>query len=607
MKKILFLTLVLTLGISAIANNRVLTDYVDNDKIFDILKNDTITLQYFGSENQFKFVEPDTIWKKRVKRPKENKHYYLQWYQPMDQTHGIPLNTQSGMTKQFIFQNFVLHENGGKIELFLYDLEINREIVFTPCRSICIRSESIENSISSMLKDSVIYYKKRHYPNSQDVDEFYKKTSLKSIQYRIDLCPYAEFFERNSISIVCTLQFNDDITGYIHNDGVYLSNVEAITKSEFLEHNALVQENMKQDSIVRLARIFDHEAIHLHSKYGFEGDTMAIIHYYRKPKYSWNDSLDYFIAYAYGKEYTITIDTYEKIQDKVLFIDSTDFEFLKNRGGNGFLRRKEAAKMWDAKNIYTIQNDLLLDTTYVVMGTYIYDWTIQNIDMDGEILSKYETLPTDGTLIPIFKYGSGGDMRCAWWGSYNGKIFAIDWRGIKFENEEDRLFLMRRGDDNVDDRYIKAFARDFVDRLTEELEEEEKKQQEIDKLKKRKIFLLSMDKAYGDYDWCGIKPKFLNCYNKTIKYIDCLVVPYNTFDDVQSDDYGRSSKEIRCVGPFEPGEIASWRFDEMFKNESGIIKTFRITNIKITFTDNSTILYKGWENVKKHYEYVYDL
>lgn len=116
-----------------------------------------------------------------------------------------------------------------------------------------------------------------------------------------------------------------------------------------------------------------------------------------------------------------------------------------------------------------------------------------------------------------------------------------------------------------------------------------------------------MDKAYGDYDWCGIKPKFLNCYNKTIKYIDCLVVPYNRFDDVQSDDYGRSSKEIRCIGPFEPGEIASWRFDDMFKNESGIIKTFRITNIKITFTDNSTILYKGWENVKKHYEYIYEL
>ena len=83
MKKLILLSLTLTLGICLFANERALTDYVDNEKIFDILKNDTITLKYFSSENQFKFVEPDTIWKKRVKRPKENKHYYLQWYQPM--------------------------------------------------------------------------------------------------------------------------------------------------------------------------------------------------------------------------------------------------------------------------------------------------------------------------------------------------------------------------------------------------------------------------------------------------------------------------------------------------------------------------------------------
>ena len=590
MKKILFLTLTLLFGISVLANERVLTDYVDEDKIFDILKNDTITIKYSASENRFKFVEPDTIWKKRVKRPKENKHYQLQWFDT--------LVTNGYIYKDFIYQGY--QYNNDTHELQLFDINLQRNVTYKLNAYEKIRCSQLERRICEYLNDSTFYYR---YTNNSE-EEFYRSTKILSCRYELKLHP-----TNKTLSIESLLTFQNKMTGFLTNEGIELNNrvLELITKEDFLTHNQYVAENLKNDSIVRLARIFDHTAVHNYETYGFEGDTMAIVQYFRKCPNKWSDSLDYFIAYAYGKEYTITIESYENIQDKVIFIDTTDLEFLKTRGSNGLLRRKETAKIWDAKNSYTIQNDLLLDTTHVVMGTYIYDWTIQNIDMDGEILSKYETPPTDGTLIPIFKYGSGGNMRCAWWGSYNGKIFATDWRGIKFENEEDRLFLMRRGDDNVDDRYVKALVRDFVDRLTEALEEEEKKQQEIDKLKKRKIFLLSMDKAYGDYDWCGIKPKFLNCYNKTIKYIDCLVVPYNRFDDVQSDDYGRSSKEIRCIGPFEPGEIASWRFDDMFKNESGIIKTFRITNLKITFTDNSTILYKGWENVKKHYEYVYEL
>lgn len=610
MKKILFLTLVLTLGISAIANNRVLTDYVDNDKIFDILKNDTITLQYFGSENQFKFVEPDTIWKKRVKRPKENKHYYLQWYQPMDQTHGIPLNTQSGITKQFIFQNFVHHVDDGKVELFLFDLELHREIVFTPDKKINIIPCSIEDNILSLLKDSVIYYKPSKNNLSQEEDKLYEKTSIKNVHYNINIFPYAK---SKPISLSCFLHFKNEINGYVNNNGIVFSSseIEVITKEEFIKHNSYTQEILRQDSIVRLARIFDHTAVHNYETYGFEGDTMAIIQYYKDAKYSWSDSLDYFVAFAYGKDYTITIESYETIQDKIHFIDSVNLDFLKQRNERGLATRTEMAKKWDNKNNHIIQNDFISDTSKVIMGTYIDDWTIQKINIHGVKSSEYETPPSSGTQIPIFKYDSGGDILCSWWGSYNGNIFAIDWRGIKFENDSDRLYLMRRGSENLKERYTKAFARDIADRLIEQLEleaqKEEKKQKKIQEITRRKIFILGIAEAYGDYDWCGIKPTFFNCYSKTIKYIDCLVVPFNRFEDEESDDYGRKSKEIRCVGPFEPGEVASWRFDSMFKDENGMIRFFRITNLKITFMDNSTISYKGWENVEKHCEYVPEL
>lgn len=608
MKKTLFLTLTLLLGLSSFANNRVLTDYVDNEKIFDILKNDTITIQYYGSENQFKFIEPDTIWKKRVKRPKENKHYTLQWYQSIDQTNGISVNTQNKISKQFIFQDFVHHINGGKIELSLYDLELNREIVFIPNKTIEITSNSVEDDIVFILKDSVIYYKPSKYLLLEEEDVFYEKTSLKDVHYQIKISPYANNYP---ISIVCTLKFNNDINGYLNNNGLNLiGSIDTITKEIFLKHNALVQENLRQDSIVRLAKVFDDQAISNQQKYGFEGDTMAIIEYYKKKKHEWDDPAKYFVAYAYGKEYTIEIESYDSIAEKIHFLDTVDFRYLEQRKSNGKTRRLETAKLWDKKNDSLIIADCIKDTSDIIWATLNYEpgMLFQLIDESGKRKYDYVNKPSKGQRLPIFYYGDGGDMNVTFWTSYEGNLFAVNtFDYLTFENDSDRLFLMRSGDRNFAERVKRGVVADIADRMVELLEKEVEKEKKIKNLIKKKIFLLSQDKAYGDYDWCGIKPKFLNCYNKTIKYIDCLVVPYNTFDDVQSDDYGRSSKEIRCVGPFEPGEIASWRFDEMFKNESGIIKTFRITNIKITFTDNSTILYKGWENVKKHYEYVYDL
>lgn len=602
MKKILFLTLTLAIGITSFANNRVLTDYVDNEKIFDILKDDTITIKAYASENRFKFVEPDTIWWKRVKRPKENKHYQLQWFDTLG-IHNV-LADNSVIYKDFVYRGY--QYNNDTLELLLYDIDLQRTVTCTPKPYERIKCSQMERRIYEYLQDSIFYYKDKNMSE----DDFFESTKVVSCEYIIKLHAKNPTTQITNNSIDCQLLFQNNLNGYLKANDITLLNSQKvfITKEEFLTHNQYVATMLKNDSAVRLARVFDHEAIHARSEYGFEGDTMAIIHYYKKAENRWSDSIEYFIAYAYGKEYTITINSYEKIQDKIVFIDSTDLNFLKERKGKGFLTRQRIAKEWDIKNKHIIRNDLILDTTHVVMGTYIFsDWPIQNIEMDGEFSSKDAIPPTDGTLIPIFKYGSGGDLRCAWWGTYNGNIFAIDWRDVRFENDNDRLYLMRRGGENLEERYTNAFARDFADRFIELIEKEEKQKQKVENLIRKKIFLLSMDKAYGDYDWCGIKPKFLNSYNKTIKYIDCLVVPYNTFNDVQSDDYGRSSKEIRCIGPFEPGEIASWRFDDMFKNESGIIKSFRITNIKITFTDNSTILYKGWENVKKHYEYVYDL
>ena len=414
---------------------------------------------------------------------------------------------------------------------------------------------------------------------------------------------------------MCNLNFNDNISGYMSDGKIHLNGeVEIITYEEYLSHNKKVQENIKKDSIVRLARVFCEEAICNDQEYAFEGDTMAIINFFKEEEYPWSDdSLEYFTAYAYGKEYKIKyVDAWEqKKEDIVQFIDTMDFDFLNKRRLIGSQRRKEVAKIWDKKNDSILQNDSVRDKNVVwaILDDISYAF-LQQIDEYGYRINESADKPISGQKVPIFYYGQAGDLISAWWFIFKGKYFAIDanaYSKIKFENEEDRLYLMRSGRRNFEQRMLLAQIEDLATQFEEILKKEVEKDKKKKSLIQKKIFLLSQNNAYGNYDWCGIKPRFLNCYSKTIKYIYCDVVPYNQFGDIEDDDYGKTKKEIRCVGPFEPGEIASWRFDELFKNESGIIKSFKITNIKIVFIDNSTIIYKGWENVKKHYEYVYDL
>ena len=579
------------------ANATNINSYLDAESILDTIVGDTIRISCQTLDGGLKYITPDTIWIKKVKRPKENKHYRLQWYENPKCT-----NFTYGSTEYIDFVYKGYRYASDTLELLLYYLDIERDVVYKIKQLNHLKCNQIEKRIRSVLHDSIFYYRDRNIAE----DKFCQTTKVESCTYILNVRA------SNEKSIECLLTFQNNMTGYLTQDGMELNNpkFELISKEEYQAHNQKVTEILKNDSVIRLARVYDHLALHNDDKYGFEGDTMAIIKYDREPKYNytWNtDSLDFFIAYAYGKEYTIKIDSYEQLEDKIHFLDTTDLAYLKTRRNKGYNRRKESAEIWDRKNDSIVLSDCMKDTSDIVWATLNYDTDfMQYIDVHGNRKYDYVSKPSKGTRIPICFYGDGGDMNVTFWTSYEANLFAvgIGHGELTFENDSDRLYLMRSGRRNFEERVRNAVTADVADRMVELLEQEAKKEEKIKSLSKKRIFLLSMDKAYGDYDWCGIKPRFLNCYSKTIKYIDCMVVPYNRFGDQQPDDYGRYSKEIRCVGPFEPGEIASWRFEDMFKNESGIIRSFKITNIKITFLDNSTIIYKGWENVKKHYEHV---
>ena len=156
---------------------------------------------------------------------------------------------------------------------------------------------------------------------------------------------------------------------------------------------------------------------------------------------------------------------------------------------------------------------------------------------------------------------------------------------------------MRRGQQGYNDRLIKALAHDIVETLVEEAEKEAKLYESYNK---KQIFYLGHEVYDSGYGWEGLKIKFYNCYKKTIKYINCTFTAYNHFGDIQSDNSGRTAKDIRCIGPIEKGEGGIFSFDDVMNNKNEVISYYRPTKITITFIDNSTISFSGWAKIKPH-------
>ena len=87
--------------------------------------------------------------------------------------------------------------------------------------------------------------------------------------------------------------------------------------------------------------------------------------------------------------------------------------------------------------------------------------------------------------------------------------------------------------------------------------------------------------------------------NKDIKYINMRIVAFNKVGDIQKDDIGNFAKDVRCIGPFEKEEIGVYDFDDLFWDDENIINELRVVELKITFSDNSTIIFTGKDKVDK--------
>ena len=116
--------------------------------------------------------------------------------------------------------------------------------------------------------------------------------------------------------------------------------------------------------------------------------------------------------------------------------------------------------------------------------------------------------------------------------------------------------------------------------------------------KKNKVFIFSEQYSFSRYKF-GLEFKLYNCFDKEIKYVEMRIVAFNQVGDVQRDDIGNYAKDVRCIGPFESGELGVYNFDELFWDDNDIIKELRVVEIKITFSDNSVLSFSGKTKVDK--------
>lgn len=186
-----------------------------------------------------------------------------------------------------------------------------------------------------------------------------------------------------------------------------------------------------------------------------------------------------------------------------------------------------------------------------------------------------------------------------------GQEIELPSSAVIFRHEGDKEYLMARGDIGINTRRSVAADNNakysagvllWMDNYSAEL------QSKIDKTnayyKKNGILILDLEYSFSDYRF-GLKFNFYNCFSKDIKYIVLTVVGYNQVGDKERDDWGNHTKEARCIGPIRPTNTGVYDFNDLFKDEKGIIKELKVEKVVVTFMDNTTKTFSGKSNVDK--------
>lgn len=239
-------------------------------------------------------------------------------------------------------------------------------------------------------------------------------------------------------------------------------------------------------------------------------------------------------------------------------------------------------------------SDISLDDSFflpITIDGYIYDLTAQeSVDISKKTGYIYAAEKHYGSY-RYYLYCQGRKMR-------------LDYYDVGKVDPDKLAFLQRRGNEGVELREATAIQKDKEQQLKDKQKATayaQKIAQQKDEFVNKNIFLTKAALVSTKYQ-CGIDLNIFNCYNKTIKYIDFTVASFNHFNDPQKDEIGVGQKSAQCIGPIDPKHSGRFVFDELFWDKNSIITSCRLTYIKITFTDNTSVSFSGWGNIKTHYK-----
>lgn len=296
--------------------------------------------------------------------------------------------------------------------------------------------------------------------------------------------------------------------------------------------------------------------------------------------------------YSYPDKYKVKIED-NKSKVLVAIKDENKSAYFNISSGfrNGapytFVTKEEAIKQSELKVQQDIQHakDIQLDSTFFlpirIQNSILDNISKEMVNIDGQTCFVYSAEKMFGSLYYYYLY-------C------NGRKIQIDsfYEDLSEDENNKITFLQRRGNEGINVREAVAIQKDK--------EQQEKALKQKQEFANKQIFLTRVNLTRGKYQ-CGVSIKIFNCCNKTIKYVDFTVASYNHFNDPQKDEIGVGQKSCQCLGPIEPMETGNFTFNELFWDKNSVISSFRLTNIKITFTDNTTVSLSGWNNIKAHY------